>query len=366
MVKLRNLPTEKFHSRVCESDVVFVCFGAGAQSLRFFENNCGIGAKLMCFVDNDSKKQGSYVVIAGDKKRIISFAELAKIARENKRLIILITSLYAAEILEQLDNCPDFNGIEAYLIMLIEKVGKREFSFTKGELLIPKKIHYCWFGKNAIPAQFQDYIEGWKRICPDYEIIRHDESNYDITKNAYMKEAYESKKWGFVPDFARMDIVYNEGGVYLDTDVEMIRKPGELLCDNFFCSFQDMSEINFGNGFGAVKNHPLLKELLDVYNDKHFIRADGTPDLTVCTFYQEPVFKRHGFNLNGLYQNIDGAVIYPEEVFSALNLWSGETEITDKTIAVHHYTSTWAGKELKLALGKMRANYRDYEQRIRE
>ena len=94
--------------------------------------------------------------------------------------------------------------------------------------MIPKKIHYCWFGGNPMPEKDKKCIESWKRYCPDYEIIRWDESNYDVSKNRYMKEAYEEKKWGFVPDYARLDIIYNEGGIYLDTDVELVKNLDDL------------------------------------------------------------------------------------------------------------------------------------------
>lgn len=365
MVKLLNRSIQEFCSYISGQDISFACFGVGSQSRRFFENYPDMGARLSFFVDNDPKKQGSSLRIAGKEKPVFLFAKLAENARGNKRPVLLVTSLYAVEILEQLDQCADLDGMETYLLVLMDKARKQDFSFTKGPALIPKKIHYCWFGMGTLPDAFQRYIDGWKRLCPEYEILRHDESNYDVAKNAYMREAYEMQKWGFVSDCARLDIVYHEGGIYLDTDVELVKKPDALLGDRFFCAFQSMGEINTGLGFGSVKKHPFLKELMDAYNGKRFVKEDGALDLTTCTYYQEPVFKRRGFALNGSYQNIGGAVVYPEEVLSPLHLWSGELALTDKTIAIHYYTSTWASEHLRRAVRELRKRYKELETRCR-
>ena len=127
--------------------------------------------------------------------------------------------------------------------------------------MIPKKIHYCWFGNNPLPEKDRKCIESWKKYCPNYEIIRHDENNYDISKNKYMKQAYESKKWGFVPDYARLDIIYNEGGIYLDTDVELTKNLDELLKYDAYMGFEDDIHVSPGLGFGAIKHHEGIKKL---------------------------------------------------------------------------------------------------------
>ena len=137
--------------------------------------------------------------------------------------------------------------------------------------MIPKIIHYCWFGGESLPESAIKCINSWKKFCPDYEIIRWDESNYDVTKNVYMKEAYEAKKWGFVPDYARLDIVYNYGGIYMDTDVELLKPLDDLLGCNAYMGVEKPGIVALGLGFGAEKGNSVIGDLLEEYNDKRFI-----------------------------------------------------------------------------------------------
>ena len=118
--------------------------------------------------------------------------------------------------------------------------------------MIPKKIHYMWLGGKEIPRNLQLCIDSWKKYCPDYEIVQWNESNYDIGKNKYMKMAYENKKYGFVPDYARLDILYNYGGIYMDTDVEVVRSLDDLLYQSAFCGVEKWQTINFGGCSGCL------------------------------------------------------------------------------------------------------------------
>lgn len=153
-----------------------------------------------------------------------------------KNCVLLITSVfYAMDIIEELDKVASLNSLETYVVSLIsEYYTPQDFEFTKDIQKIPKKIHYCWFGRKEIPDKFKNNIETWKQFCPDYDIVRWDESNYNIKKNQYMYEAYCVGKYGFVSDFARLDIIYNYGGIYLDTDIELCKALDELLCDTSF------------------------------------------------------------------------------------------------------------------------------------
>ena len=157
---------------------------------------------------------------------------------------------------------------------------------------IPKIIHYCWVGGKPKPQSVLYCIESWKRCCPDYEIREWNESNYDFTKNEYMRQAYEAKKWGFVPDYARLDIIYEYGGIYLDTDVEMLRSPDELLGQDGFMGFENTGDgeyfVNCGHGFGAVPHHEVIRKARDLYNVLSFLNEDGTPNLFTSFYNTKP------------------------------------------------------------------------------
>ena len=212
---------------------------------------------------------------------------------------------------------------------------------------IPKKIHYCWFGGEPLPERYKKYIEGWKRLCPDYEIIEWNESNYDIKKNKYMAQAYEKKIWGFVPDYARLDIIYNEGGIYLDTDVELLKNLDELLKYDAFLGFQDNEHVSPGLGFGAVEHHEGIKKMRDIYIDKSFIDKKGKVDLLPSPSIITESLVKHGLIKNGQEQKIMGINILPTEVLCPKSVFTGDIIVTDKTISIHHFDGTWVSKLVK-------------------
>ena len=219
--------------------------------------------------------------------------------------------------------------------------------------MIPKLIHYCWFGGAPLGEKELASIDSWKRFCPNYEIRRWDESNYDIHKNKYMSDAYDNGKWAFVSDYARIDVVNQYGGLYFDTDVELIRSPDELLDCGLFCGWENRrgarengleydNSVNFGLGFGAVAQHPILGEVLDLYEGLKFVNADGTLNLLACPVYQTEVLRRHGLNdLAPVRQSFEGVEVYPEDWFSPQSQLTGETVLTDNTVSIHHFSMTW-------------------------
>ena len=215
--------------------------------------------------------------------------------------------------------------------------------------MIPKKIHYCWFGGNPIPEHLTRYMESWKKYCPDYEIIRWDESNYDVHKIKYIEQAYEAKKWGFVSDYARLDIIYNEGGIYFDTDVEIIKSFDEMLYNRAFMGFERCMTVSNGLGFGAIPNHPAIKELMEIYESKSFIKNDGSYETTPCPLMQLEKFKEFGCTLNNQLQTVNGITIYPSEYFAPMDYETGKLNLTSNTFSIHHYEASWMSKKQKMA-----------------
>lgn len=165
--------------------------------------------------------------------------------------------------------------------------------------MIPKIIHYCWFGNNPKTELEVRCIESWRKYCPDWEIIEWNESNININSITYMKEAYENKKWAFVSDVARLQIIYNNGGIYLDTDVELKKNLEEWLSYDSIFAFETERNINTGLGFGAIKGHRYIKAILDSYEKRHFV-INGKIDDTPCPNPNTEVLVK---NINSLTRN---------------------------------------------------------------
>lgn len=211
---------------------------------------------------------------------------------------------------------------------------------------IPKKIHYCWFGSSELPISVKKCIDSWKEKCPDYEIIQWNETNYDVTKNRYMYEAYKQKKWGFVPDYARLDIIYTHGGIYLDTDVEIIKSLDLLLQNEMFVGLEN-NYVALGLGFGGTKGNIHLFKMMQQYNEISFINEDGNLNLTPSPRYTTEYFQRLGMENENRIQCVKGVSIYPTEYFCPKNFLTGELHITNNTYSIHHYDASWWGEKEK-------------------
>ena len=213
---------------------------------------------------------------------------------------------------------------------------------------IPKTIHYCWVGGSPLPESAVKCINSWRKQCPDYKIIEWNESNYDFSKCLYMKQAYEAKKWGFVPDYARLDIIFNHGGIYLDVDVELIKPLDLFLNDKCFFGLETEKTVALGLGFGAERNHPIIHSLMEDYNRFSFINSDGSYNLRPSPAIQTEGLKKFGFLPNGKEQYIEyGCHIYPVEVMNPMSLDTGLVVTTDKTVSIHHYFASWASRKNK-------------------
>ena len=207
--------------------------------------------------------------------------------------------------------------------------------------MIPKKIHYCWLGGNPLPESAKKCIRSWKKYCPDYEIIEWNESNYDFTKNRYMKEAFEAKKWGFVPDYARLDIIYQYGGIYLDTDVEMVRPFDDLLKYAGFAGFESDRYVNLGQGFGAEPGNPVIKKLMDSYERTSFLNPDGSMNLTASPELNTATLADMGLCCDGSLQTINGFTFLPPEYLCPKSFNDGIIRKTKNTYSIHHYGASW-------------------------
>lgn len=216
---------------------------------------------------------------------------------------------------------------------------------------IPKIIHYCWVGGKPKPQSVLYCIESWKRFCPDYEIREWNETNYDFSKNEYMRQAYEAKKWGFVPDYARLDIIYTYGGIYFDTDVELLRNLDSLLDQEGFMGFENTGDgeffVNCGHGFGAVSHNEVIRQTRDLYDHVSFINEDGTPNLLASPYYTTQSLRKIGLKQTNQDQQLPGMTIYASDVFCPKNFRTGKIKRTSRTVSIHHFTASWVDEKIK-------------------
>lgn len=211
--------------------------------------------------------------------------------------------------------------------------------------MIPKIIHYFWIGEKPLGEKEIKCMESWKRFCPDYEIKLWNEKNYDFSKNEYMREALKAKKYGFVPDYARLDIIYNYGGIYLDTDVELIKPLDDLLGLKGFCGFENKQKVNLGQIFAAEAGHEIVKLMRDEYNEINFLNENGTINTTASPVIQTTSLRRAGLKLNGEKQVLaNGFTVFPPDFFSPYDFETETIKKTANTYSIHHYAATWYSK----------------------
>jgi len=212
--------------------------------------------------------------------------------------------------------------------------------------MIPKVIHYCWFGGNPLSKEAKQCIDSWRKYCPDYEIKEWNESNFDLNSCTYIMEAYQAKKWAFVSDYARFWILYHYGGLYFDTDVEVIKPMDDLIEKGSFMGEEaglpdNNSECNPGLGLAAAPGLGLYREILDYYEHQHFLNPDGSNNLLTVVERTTEILKLHGFKGDGSIEEVDGVLIYPPEYFCPMNYRTGKITITKNTRSIHHYSATW-------------------------
>lgn len=209
--------------------------------------------------------------------------------------------------------------------------------------MIPKIIHYCWFGKGEKPKLAQKCIASWKKYCYDYEIEEWNEDNFDISLYPYAVYCYSHKKWAFLSDFVRLVIVEANGGIYLDTDVELLQSPNALLSNEAFYGFENSIHVNTGQGFGAEAHHPSVIAMLQEY-EKLLPDANGDYPIIGCPTLNTQALVPYGLKLNGQRQTVAGAEIYPAEYFNPYESATGRLRRTKDTISVHWYSMSWLSK----------------------
>ena len=321
------------------------CFGASKYIDTFSQkmNNNQWTECISFFVDNNVDIQGKEVTYFGKTWKVFAPEYL----RNQCDFIIIATAIGATilEIVNQLQLMCLSDEIKCYSLLMMRDIKEYNNSILfqsemKKNMQISKMIHSFWFSKDEKPISYQKCIESWKRYCPEYEIIEWNSDNYDVSKNQYMEKAYENKMWAFVSDYARLDVVYRYGGIYMDMDVEILRNLDDILYNKGFFSFDNDGYIDLGSGFGAIKGLPFIKSLLDVYENIEFA-MEGIKINPKVTIPQParllPYFQKLGYKQNNSLQIIDDMVFYSPDFFRVID----DTKHEDRKFSGNEYAVHW-------------------------
>ena len=220
--------------------------------------------------------------------------------------------------------------------------------------MIPKIIHYCWFGGNPLPKSAEKCIASWKRFFPEYEIKEWNESNYNVRKIPYIAEAYDKKKYAFVSDYARFDIIYHEGGLYFDTDVEVIKPFSDILTEGAFmgCEIDGTLDcaimVNPGLGMGAPAQLSVFREIMDYYSNEHFLLGNGEWNIETVVSKTTKILQTKGLLDIADKQKIEGIVIYPKRYFNPRSSITGKLHKEQDTHSIHWYSMSWMTPRQKI------------------
>lgn len=206
--------------------------------------------------------------------------------------------------------------------------------------MIPKKIHYCWFGRGKMPELAVKCIESWKKYLPEYEIKEWNEDNFYLDAYPYVREAYDNRKFAFVTDVVRLYALYHEGGIYMDTDVEVLKPLDDFLKYEAVSGFESDTQIPTGL-MACREGHPLFKELLNEYEGLHFIKQDGSLDYTTNVLRITNTCMKYGLVLNNQLQTVGGFTLFPKDYFCPKSYVDGTIYVTENTVTIHHFAGSW-------------------------
>lgn len=303
--------------------------------------------KTSFIVDNDIQKQEKNFEIAGHCFQVRKPNALRK--EKNYVILITVSMAYQESICEQLLNMDLPDDVQCYsLSLMIQNVSKtnnecveRYFKNHTERLNVPL-IHSFWFSGEEKPELYKKCLQSWHEFCPEFEIVEWNTHNYDVNKNPYMREAFEHKKWAFVSDYARLDVIYRYGGIYMDMDVELVASLLPLLnAESFFCRQED-GLLELGSGFGANAGDLFIKELLDTYVDRRLVLDDGKIDMT-----PQPEWISGILCKNGIRNSHDSQVINNKLILSNdyIMCYAGDNSIDKAKLGIHWHNGGWLSEK---------------------
>ncbi len=212
--------------------------------------------------------------------------------------------------------------------------------------MIPKIIHYCWFGRGEKPELAQKCIESWEKLCPDYTLMEWNEDNFDIGANRYVREAYEARKFAFVTDYVRLWAMYHHGGIYMDTDVMVLKPLDPYLHHEAFSGFESKTKIPTGI-MASEKDNAVMGELLAFYDNVAFIKEDGSHNIVTNVETITAKFTEWGFVPNGEYQELHGMAFYPQNIFCPDHKRLNDAAYMQDTVTIHYFAGSWKSAKTK-------------------
>lgn len=216
--------------------------------------------------------------------------------------------------------------------------------------MIPKIIHYCWFGGNEKNQKVMKCINSWKTYLPDYTLVEWNENNCNINILPYVKQAYDNGKYAFVSDYFRLKALYEVGGIYFDTDYELIDSIKNILEEGnkLITGMESMNDA-LTAVIAAEPANPLIKELMDSYSSKVFLGNNGEMDLTPINKGFSAILKKNGINIgnNRLQKTESGIVFYPVDVLCGFDVENWHEKTTENTVGIHHMDMSWGTPQMK-------------------
>ena len=343
---VENVTIDEFTQSVKTSERKIVLYGVGVigqiTAPQFLAEQ-SLSGHVLFFVDADKRKQEEKVRVEGREIQVFPPDILMQTQEE---FIILITVSRYETILSCLKNQPFWEKINVYVLpQMLAKAAETLPKYydikRSSRQLIPKQIHYCWFGCNEMPDNLKKCVASWQEYCPDYDIMRWDETMYDVGQYIYTKQAYELGKWAFVSDVARLDILYQYGGIYLDTDVELLKNLDDLLYQPAFCGVEKWRFANTGGGCGSIPGHPMIAKMLELRKKTGMLYVDGTVNMETNGFYESMPLVEAGFLPNNKVQVVEGMTIYSSDFFNPYDYMTKRLCITENTYSIHHFSEGW-------------------------
>ncbi|MDD3415222.1 MAG: glycosyltransferase [Lachnospiraceae bacterium] len=344
-MKIFECSFQEFAVYVTKNNKKIICYGAGMLPLYIepIMKQWNLLDLVSLFIDNNMVKQGKNLQYGSKKILIENLAYLKQLSPND--FVILITAEKYEELyfyMEKEINLKKWK-VFAYPLLNISLFQKMYLDRIQKEnnKKIPKIIHYTWFGKNEKNLLNQSCIDSWKKYCPDYKVIEWNESNYDVYKNRYIKQAYERKKWAYVSDYARLDILYENGGIYFDTDVELIKNIDELLTYDAFICFGEWPVPNSGAGIGCSKGNTIVKEMMSTRENISFVQENNDDDTFTNSNYEMKILQKHGFTMDFQYQSNENMTLLPTDIIAPVSRTGSNMFITNRTVGIHYCNNSW-------------------------